>query len=399
MATITLRLVKGTPLTNQEVDDNFSNINLAKVEIGRDLSGNIYYPVVSGLRGRDVSSTSPSNAQVLTWLASSNAWVPVSSQSTLISVGSFTGTVSNANLLSSILEVDGSGSNLDADKLDGNDGTFYLNYANLNHKPAANITLTGDVTGSVDSVLTGNSTSLSVSTSYNYTNLDSRFLKLSNPTQQIVTSYINFQGNVTFSGNVTTISANNLIIDDNFIYLNANNTSNNDDFGFVGNYNDGTYQHAGFFRDSSDNGTWKIFEGYLPEPDAAVNIDTANASFRLANLAINKIVVNNISEYVANTATFSTTTESTLYEFSKNVYSSGKFTITGKQGSNVQISEMLVAQDGTTASSTEYGVVKTSNVTVFTGNVDISGDNVRVRVIGGSAISTKYTLAGSLLDL
>jgi hypothetical protein len=27
MATITLRLVKGTPLTNAEVDDNFSNIN------------------------------------------------------------------------------------------------------------------------------------------------------------------------------------------------------------------------------------------------------------------------------------------------------------------------------------------------------------------------------------
>ena len=27
MATITLRLVKGTPLTNQEVDDNFNNIN------------------------------------------------------------------------------------------------------------------------------------------------------------------------------------------------------------------------------------------------------------------------------------------------------------------------------------------------------------------------------------
>ena len=113
----------------------------------------------------------------------------------------------------------------------------------------------------------------------------------------------------------------------------------------------------------------------------------------------NNLIVKNVSEYVANTATYATTTESTLFEFSKDVYSSGKFTITGKQGSNVQISEMLVAQDGTTASSTEYGVVKTSNVTVFTGNVDISSNNVRVRVIGGTAISTKYTLAGTLLDL
>jgi hypothetical protein len=34
MSTLTLRSVKGTPLTNTEVDDNFSNLNTDKYESG-----------------------------------------------------------------------------------------------------------------------------------------------------------------------------------------------------------------------------------------------------------------------------------------------------------------------------------------------------------------------------
>ena len=38
MSTLTLRLVKGSPLTNQEVDDNFSNLNTDKLEASNNLS-------------------------------------------------------------------------------------------------------------------------------------------------------------------------------------------------------------------------------------------------------------------------------------------------------------------------------------------------------------------------
>lgn len=38
MSDITLRLVKGSPLTNQEVDDNFSNLNADKLEVINNLS-------------------------------------------------------------------------------------------------------------------------------------------------------------------------------------------------------------------------------------------------------------------------------------------------------------------------------------------------------------------------
>lgn len=60
-------------------------------------------------------------------------------------------------------------------------------------------------------------------------------------------------------------------------------TSANPDLGIVGGYNDGTYAHAGIFRDATDS-RWKFFQGYTPEPDASVFIDTANTSFTLADV-------------------------------------------------------------------------------------------------------------------
>jgi hypothetical protein len=65
----------------------------------------------------------------------------------------------------------------------------------------------------------------------------------------------------------------------------------NPDLGFAGGYNDGTYAHAGLFRDASD-GVFKFFKGYTPEPDEAVNIDTTHASFALANIAVEDLAVN-----------------------------------------------------------------------------------------------------------
>jgi hypothetical protein len=38
MSTLTLRNVKGSPLTNTEVDNNFSNLNTDKVEKSNNLS-------------------------------------------------------------------------------------------------------------------------------------------------------------------------------------------------------------------------------------------------------------------------------------------------------------------------------------------------------------------------
>jgi hypothetical protein len=60
-------------------------------------------------------------------------------------------------------------------------------------------------------------------------------------------------------------------------------SNSNPDLGFAFGYYDTTYQHGGFFRDATD-GYFKVFKGYLPEPDESAFIDTANASFALADI-------------------------------------------------------------------------------------------------------------------
>lgn len=80
-------------------------------------------------------------------------------------------------------------------------------------------------------------------------------------------------------------------------------TAANPDLGFVGGYDDGTYAHAGFFRDATD-GRFKVFKGYTPEP--SVSIDTAAPSFQYADLQANTVYANlsGTATSVSNNLTF-----------------------------------------------------------------------------------------------
>jgi hypothetical protein len=127
-------------------------------------------------------------------------------------------------------------------------------------------------------------------------------------------------GNLTVTGTTVTVNANNLSVQDNMIYLNNGSNSTNVDLGIAGNYNDGTYRHTGFFRDASD-GVWKVYDQYLPEPDASPYIDTANASFRIADFQANVVTAasfsgNGASVTSVNAATVGGNTAGTLRSYS-----------------------------------------------------------------------------------
>jgi hypothetical protein len=145
--------------------------------------------------------------------------------------------------------------------------------------------------------LTGTNTALRtlINDRYQVANVNTNFFKKTGVIAQTVTPLTTFSANVSIegklfvTGGIQTYSANNLSVGDNMIYLNSNSSTANPDLGFAGNYNDGTYHHAGFFRDASDAGTWKVFENYGPEPDANVYINTSHATFRLAPFAAQNI--------------------------------------------------------------------------------------------------------------
>jgi len=87
---------------------------------------------------------------------------------------------------------------------------------------------------------------------------------------------VTITGDLTITGTLNTVNETNLAVEDAFIYLNHGSTIANPDFGIAGNYNDGSYKHAGVFRDATD-GTWMFFQGYTPEPGAYIN--AAHASY------------------------------------------------------------------------------------------------------------------------
>jgi hypothetical protein len=94
-------------------------------------------------------------------------------------------------------------------------------------------------------------------------------------------------------------------------------TDVNPDLGFAAGYNDGTYHHTGFFRHHL-TGTWKVFDSYVPEPDASPYIDQDHPSFRNANFMANTIFVGNNTEFATITPTnFSGTANNASFAYSK----------------------------------------------------------------------------------
>ena len=311
-------------------------------------------------------------------------------------------TYGNATIIP-VFTVDARGRITSASNVSLSAGT--LNYADLQNKPAANIVLSGDVSGSANAVLTANSTLISISTTVEPTTFDSRYLVLATGSSQFVTGPVTFENNVFFTGNVTTISANNLIIDDNFIYLNSNDSNTNIDFGFVGNYNDGIYRHAGFFRDASDDGVWKVFDQYLPEPDEAVDIDTNNVSFRLANFAANIVYANKIN--VTSTAVVENFNADFL-DGENGSYYTNYVNAVNKPAANILLTGDISGSANTilSANSTVISISTTIQPNSITLGTDTTGDYVAnlvqgsgITITSGTGESSTPTIAANVVSV
>jgi len=90
-----------------------------------------------------------------------------------------------------------------------------------------------------------------------------------------------FDGNLQVSGNLVvlgdalTVNVATLAVEDSLIQLATNNTSTDLlDIGFYGNYQvgGGGHEHAGLFRDASDDGIFKIFYGLQDAPTTTIDI-------------------------------------------------------------------------------------------------------------------------------
>lgn len=219
---LTLRSVKGTRLLNSEVDTNFTNIS---TEL--DLKAPINNPVFTGS-------------------------------------GQFTGALT----VDGDLEVSGTTTFVNVQNLGVADTMIYVNQRTE-----------GTLTAAV-----GDGTNVVYTVDNNYVVGD--FLVV----QGVTPASFNVAGAEIIATTETSVTIASTNTD---TYVSGGSTYAktyvNLDLGLAGGYNsDGTasgYAHTGVFRDATDGGTWKFYQGYTPEPSAGIDIDTGHASFALAPIA------------------------------------------------------------------------------------------------------------------
>ena len=135
MATLTLRIAKGAPLTNAELDANFTELNQLKIELGGDLGGTTGSPSVVKLRGRSVANTAPTTGQTLTW--NGVAWAPAtpagSSASTTFAINDISNSFNNKTFKFTLRK----GQSAIVEGLDyGDNRDFTVMIGNRNYTPA-----------------------------------------------------------------------------------------------------------------------------------------------------------------------------------------------------------------------------------------------------------------------
>ena len=102
--------------------------------------------------------------------------------------------------------------------------------------------------------------------------VNSTFIKLTAPSQTI-TGDLTITGNIVFGGNATSITSNNLVVNDSLIYLANNNPADILDIGFIGSYINATSAnaHTGLFRDHNTK-QYYLFQGYDADPERVNDI-------------------------------------------------------------------------------------------------------------------------------
>jgi hypothetical protein len=112
---------------------------------------------------------------------------------------------------------------------------------------------------------------------------------------------------------------------------------------------------------------------------STINLGDASSNVRVGTLNIGNATYESTSETVSITSASATAVSS----FAAATYRSAKYILqvtctAGTDNATYQVSEILVIHNGTTATMTDYGVVKTGANNLVTFTADISGGNVRL---------------------
>ena len=95
---------------------------------------------------------------------------------------------------------------------------------------------------------------------------------------------LTISGDLVVNGDSVQVNVSTLQVEDPMIKLGQSNSADSLDLGFYGLYNDGSDKYAGLFRDQSDSGKFKLFDGITSEPTATVADVSSNKATLVADI-------------------------------------------------------------------------------------------------------------------
>jgi len=309
-------------------------------------------------------------------------------------------TIANTAATNDIIQLNSSGIWVNTD----------LATANIANLAAATNTFTGDIAVNGGDITTNQTTATLYNTTATTVNIGgvANVVNIGNTAHGGLTTIntdLEVSGNITFSGNATTLTANDLVITDPLIYIGEDNPANILDLGIVGSFNNGTYQHTGIVRDASDN-TWKLFSNVASEPTTIV--DFANAVYdtlKLGNLtsvtSASNATIQLKPGYLSTAAVIEMGDTSGVSSTPAIIFHSGT------DGTNA-FDSSISAYGGTTTNgegnlSLSAALINLGNVTAENSTVNVAGDlNVSGTVAGnGSGLTSipNSSLANSAITI
>jgi hypothetical protein len=320
----------------------------------------------------------------------------------VLSVNSLTGDITATNLLDAIKTVDGSGSGLDAELLDGQTSSHYLDYTNLTNKPTLFSGDYADLTG-LPTLFSGDYadlTGLPTLFSGSYNDLTDK------PTIPTNVSEFTNDANYTtetFVNNAISTKQDILVSGANIVTVNGQSLLGSGDIIISGGGGGGaTYSISAETQPSSAG-----VELTLTGSDASVDAVSFVGSNGIKVEKLTSDVINITTEFptnivagtgisaetLGNTITISSQSPTTtafidlpsagiltaIDIFDKTVYRTVKYLIQAVNGSDVHCTEVLLTHNNTDVFITEYATMYSGSPLITITDAEINGDTVYIR--------------------
>ena len=115
------------------------------------------------------------------------------------------------------------------------------------------------------------------------------------------------------------------------------------------------------------------------------------------DLTVNASIHQQYASHITSQSTTTSTSQTTIYAFPYATYGAAEVLITAKEGSKRHITKLLVTHDGSTPIATEYGVVYT-NSELAGYDIQIQGPVLQILATPASSASTTFNIVATLID-